>query len=289
VSGFEPEGRKFESCRAYQAQFTDERRPGLVDFLFDSKFLVCLIGSNLVAAMRVHKAGSLLTCGNLYCIIVHMNRLGVESQRRAKHGLMATAIAGIATGAVLHGPSPSTSADLLHQAFGKENVAERAVEQMADNIYRRTVFVHCAPTEGAHGEASTLYRTIRLNPSTCRVLEGIVSNPEVVNPEDEQVVSAVYATAHEFSHVDGADLNGEHDEGITSCVGAQRSQEVAEGLGIPSDKAHIIGERAAIYANAAPRADYAIPDGCKDNGSYDINARGNHFPVDPIDSFLKGD
>ncbi len=220
---------------------------------------------------------------------MNKNRLGAEGQRRTKRGLMITALAGIATGMVLHGPSPSVSADLWHQAFGKKSAVEEAVEQMTDKVYDKTVFVHCAPIEGTHGQASPLYRTVRLNLSTCHALEDIISNPETVNPEDKNVVSAVYTIAHEVSHVDGAGFNREHDEGVTSCLGAQRSQEVAAGLGIPADKANAIGKLVTIYANAAPRADYAIPDGCEDNGIYDINAPGDHFPVDPLESFLKGD
>jgi hypothetical protein len=220
---------------------------------------------------------------------MNKNVPSAEGQRRTKRGLMTAAVAGIALGAVLHGPALSTSVDLLHQVFGKESAVEEAVERMVDRVYGKTVFVHCAPVEGAHGQASTLYRTIRLDLSTCHALEGIVSNPEAVNPKDENVVGAMYTVAHESSHINGAGLNGEDDEGVASCLGAQRSQEVAEGFGIPADKATTIGELAAVYANAAPRADYAIPDGCEDNGIYDINAPGDHFPFDPIESFLKGD
>ncbi len=191
----------------------------------------------------------------------------------------------------MHGPHPQTMADALHQVTGKESVAEKTVEDLIKRRYGKTVLVHCAPiaNPATQGNVSVMYRTMRLTPAVCNTITDIIANPAAVDPADKQIVSNIYNLSHEISHTDGAGLRQERDEGVTSCLGAQRSQEVAEALGIPTDKANTIGSLAAVYANKPPRPEYAIPAGCEDGGRYDINAPGGHFPFDPVKAFVNGD
>ena len=217
-----------------------------------------------------------------------MNRLTPENHGKVRRASIVGTLAAMTTTIAVFGPAPSTSADLIHHALGRDTTVELTLEQLAAETYHRTVFAHCAPTPGSYGQSSPRYHTVRLNPSVCDVLGKIIANPEAVDPNNSDTVIAILATAHELSHVDGAGLHKEDDEGVTQCLGAQRSEQVAEELGIPIEKAKIIGDLAASAADAPPKPEYTIPSGCVDGGVYDINAPGNHFPEDPIAAFLKG-
>lgn len=218
---------------------------------------------------------------------------GWNSQRNFRRAGMAGAFAGIATGVVLFGPRPMIAADLAHQVSGNKTPVERAVEDMVDATYDTAVFVHCAPTgtsdgHDTQGRASSLYHTIRLTPAICATIGNIITSPSAIDAADANVVLAVGAVAHEASHVDGAGLYKEHDEGVTQCLTAQRSAEVAEGFGVPSDKALAIGKAVAASVFEAPADDYAIPAGCANGDIYDINAPGDLFPYDPVEAFING-
>lgn len=210
-----------------------------------------------------------------------------------KRTLMAANLAAIAVGIGLQAPSPGVAADLLHQVSGQQAPVETALVQVARDLYGSRVFAHCAPIEGGHGKASPLYRTIRLDTQTCKILGDVIAHPESADNEANRrdVATAVYTYAHEISHVvepDGAKPNWKYDEGITSCIGAQRSEEIAGALGISGPTANAIGALAAVVANAAPNQEYNIPTECKDGGRYDINAPGNHFPQNPTAAYING-
>lgn len=203
---------------------------------------------------------------------------------------MGTAIVGIVAGAVVLGPRPSVVADMAHGVSGRENAVERAVDRIAAEKYGVTVLTHCAPIGGKRaGQASLIYPTIRLKPSVCDTLAGILADPAAVDPKNADNAIAILGVAHELSHEDGAGLHQGDNEGVTQCLGVQRSQEVAEGFGIPLEKAKIIGDLAALAAAAPANPEYATPAGCVDGGKYDINVPGApHFPQDSAQAFISG-
>lgn len=219
-----------------------------------------------------------------------MNKWGPDRHRVARRSLMGTAFAGIVIGAVMFGPRPSVVADMAHGASGNENAVERTVDRIAAEKYGVTVLTHCAPLGGKRaGQASLIYPTIRLKPSICNTLNGILADPAAVDPKNADNALAILDAAHELSHKDGAGLHEEGNEGVTQCLGAQRSQEVAEGFGIPVEKAKIIGDLAAIAAAAPPNPEYTPPAGCVDGGKYDINVpSGPHFPRSAAAAFVSG-
>jgi hypothetical protein len=134
---------------------------------------------------------------------------------------------------------------------------------------------------GPDGEPSD---TTRLEPSVCGDLAGYGKARKRSDfacvygsvPCSARVERAVYAAlilSHESQH-----LRGVRDEGVAQCYAIQMLPLVAERLGSPPEEGKAIATHFLTVDQPLLSGDYALPPGCVNGGSLDLDPAGSSFP-----------
>lgn len=163
----------------------------------------------------------------------------------------------------------------------RQSAAERVFARESSRIVGRPVSVVC-DSSGAHtgvlndadGAAIVGGKTAWLDPRICMTLYNLAIRGRV--DSFDATSWAVLVLAHESWH-----LRGQGNEGVTNCLGLQSGVELGQRLGLgPSVAAHMMRYRYEINATefSLGRLDYMLPEGCANNGRYDLHPLLKRFP-----------
>jgi hypothetical protein len=160
-------------------------------------------------------------------------------------------------------------------------VASRHVEVSCPGFWTRLVEI--TPNAGwvdfdDHGRPGD---KTSLSSSTCRGLERVWRGDEssfgclISDSCDEDALRAVWGVvtlAHESWH-----LRGITDESITQCYAIQTVEQVARGLGVSAQNAHVMAVRVALEDAATPAGQYHSLE-CHPGGRYDRHPETPDWP-----------
>jgi hypothetical protein len=157
---------------------------------------------------------------------------------------------------------------------------EARLRQEATRIAGRPVLVRCDDSYAFTGLGSDVLgvafprRLLTfLQPSVCRTLHDAITGDR---PENDDAGEAVLVLAHEAVH-----LRGERREGVTECLGLQEGVPLAVRLGWSRAAAERLMRRryeAILSERSITRLSYALPSGCREQGSLDRRPDDSTFP-----------
>lgn len=162
---------------------------------------------------------------------------------------------------------------------GNPSATEAKIEHATDAAFGDTPWVQCTPLNG-NRDGNRIGQFMRLVPSTCRAIEGLVANPDNSQTAEEynQRSIALGHIAHEVSHKDT------RNEGIAQCYAVQRTAALAVTFGAdPKIAASYARTYADVSIEHPPGKEYEIPKECKPGGLYDLHIEGAVYPTFPGD------
>jgi hypothetical protein len=132
---------------------------------------------------------------------------------------------------------------------------------------------HVGFVQDADGAASVGGNQAYLTPAICDTLYQVAFKHRVQS--SPRAGRAIAVLAHESWH-----LRGVRDEGLANCYGFQSGVQIGVHLGLSESNARrLMREQLATNApDVRGNAQYLVPPGCHDGGSYDLNPAESGFP-----------
>ncbi len=163
----------------------------------------------------------------------------------------------------------------------RQAAGERVFARESSRIVGRPVTVEC-DSSGAHtgivndadGAAIVGGTTAWLEPRICMTLYNLALRGHV--DSFDATSWAVLVLAHESWH-----LRGEGNEGVTDCFGLQSGVDLGRRLGLgTAEAARMMRYRYDVTRSqfSLGRLDYMLPQGCANDGRYDLDPLLTRFP-----------